>query len=87
MTATVCEAAALVAAIVAGFHPEWTSLVALETVLVFSSLVIAVLSLVMGAVVRNLRREPVPPPVTVFALLVGIEPFVFILVLWARQWR
>lgn len=79
-----CELLALVVQFFVAQHPGETNLLALRSVLLFASLVTGTLSLVLGVVVRKLRRELPPTPITVFALLVGVEPFLFLLALWLR---
>lgn len=84
MSVAGCDVLALIVQLVIARQPGLTNLVALRSVLLFASLVIGAISLVLGVVVRRLRRELPPTPITVFALLVGVEPFLFLLALWLR---
>jgi len=79
MTALACELGAVAAAWTFSARPDWTNVGLLRDVLVFSSLVIGSLSLALAVIVWNLRRERPPIGITVFAVVVGVEPVLLML--------
>ena len=73
-----CEIGAVVVrvALFRNGEPIWTSSAAMFGMLLFSALVVGIVSLALTPVVYKLRRDPPPRSITIAVLIVGIAPLV-----------
>ena len=78
MTTLACQTAMVVVRAIEHFQPDVEALPVFGDLLLFSALVFGVISLVLAPVVLRLRRTPVPPGITIFAVAVGLTPLAIV---------
>jgi hypothetical protein len=78
ITALVCQAGLVAVRAVEHYQPEAAALGVLGELLLFAALVFGVISLVLAPIVLRLRRTPVPPGITIFAVAVGFTPLAIV---------
>ncbi len=78
ITTLACQTALVVVRAVEHYQPDVEALPVLGNLLLFSALAFGVISLVLAPVVLRLRRTPVPPGITVFAVAVGLTPLAIV---------
>ena len=78
ITALVCQAGLVVVRAAEHYQPEVAALGVLGELLLFAALVFGVISLVLAPIVLRLRRTPVPPGITIFAVAVGLTPLAIV---------
>jgi hypothetical protein len=78
MTALVCQAGLVGARAVEYYKPDLEALSVLGELLLLAALVFGVMSLVLAPIVLRLRRTPVPPGITIFAVAVGLTPLAIV---------
>jgi hypothetical protein len=74
MTALVCQAGLIGVRAFEHYQPDIDALPVLGELLLLAALVFGVTSLVLAPIVLRLRRTPVPPGITIFAVAVGLTP-------------
>ena len=84
MTTLACQTGMVVVRAIEHYQPDVEALPVFGDLLLFSALVFGVISLVLAPVVLRLRRTPVPPGITVFAVAVGLTPLA--IVAWRAFW-
>ena len=82
MTTLLCEVSAIAGAWMLKANPEFKNLMALEAVLVFSSLVVGIISVVLALTARKLRREQPPSGLMVASLVIGAAPGLRKILIW-----
>jgi hypothetical protein len=78
MTALVCQAGLVGVRVLELYQPDLDSLGALGELLLFAALVFGAISLMLAPIVLRLRRTPVPPGITIFAVAVGLTPLAIV---------
>ncbi len=78
MTTLACQTGMVVVRAAERYLPGMEALPTLADLLLFSALVFGVISLMLALVVLHLRRTPVPPGITIFAIAVGLTPLAIV---------
>jgi hypothetical protein len=78
MTALVCQAGLVGVRALEHYQPDVESLPLLGELMLFAALAFGVISLLLAPIVLRLRRTPVPPGITIFAVAVGLTPLAIV---------
>jgi hypothetical protein len=86
-TALLCQVGALVMRWIAFANPQLAGLVSFSAMLFFGALMIGLVVLALIPVLYKIRILAPPTPVVAFAVVVGLAPWITLLVQWVQSAR
>src|SRR5262249_15187491 len=87
LTTLLCQVAALVMRWIAFANPQLAGLGSFSAILFFAALIIGLVALGLIPVLYKIRILAPPTPIVAFAVVVGLAPWVTLLVQWVQSAR